>query len=100
MLNTKEAALKALALDNSLAEAYISMGYILRTYDWNWSAAEEAYKKGIALNSNYATGHDYYALLLTSEGTLVYINVEPLFKPLHDDTRFKNLVISMGLRPN
>ena len=68
MLNAKEAALKAIALDNALAEAYVSMGYILRTYDWNWSAAEESYKKAIALNSNYATGHDYYALLLTCLG--------------------------------
>ena len=68
MLNAKEAAWKALTLDNSLAEAHTSMGYILRTYDWNWSAAEEAYKKGIELNSNYATGHDYYALLLTGLG--------------------------------
>jgi adenylate cyclase len=68
MLKAKEAALKALALDNSLAEAYISLGYILRTYDWNWIAAEEAYKKGIELNPNYATGHDYYALLLAGLG--------------------------------
>ncbi len=68
MLNAKAAVLKAIALDNTLAEAYISMGYILRTYDWDWNAAEASFKKGIALNGNLAAGHDSYAGLLVCLG--------------------------------
>jgi TolB-like protein/DNA-binding winged helix-turn-helix (wHTH) protein len=57
----KVAAIKALALDDNLAEAHISLAFILDLYDWDWESAEKEYKRAIALNSGYATAHHWYA---------------------------------------
>jgi TolB-like protein/DNA-binding winged helix-turn-helix (wHTH) protein len=57
----KAAAAKALALNNSLAEAHTSLAFVLDLYDWDWYSAEGEYKRAIALNSGYATAHQWYA---------------------------------------
>jgi len=57
----KVAAIKALALDDNLAEAHTSLAFILDLYDWDWESAEKEYKRAIALNSGYATAHHWYA---------------------------------------
>ena len=62
MPKAKESAIKALALDNTLAEAHTSLAHILMNYDWNWSAAEKEFKRSIELNPNYATAHEWYAI--------------------------------------
>ncbi len=64
----KEAAEKALELDGTLAEAHTSLGFILSTYEWKWSEAEQSYLKAISLNPNYATAHQWYGLCLTLLG--------------------------------
>ncbi len=64
----KEAATKAIQIDNSLSEAHTSLAYIKLYYDWDWAAAESEYKQAIALNPNYATPHHGYAYLLISSG--------------------------------
>ncbi|HEY7160031.1 MAG TPA: tetratricopeptide repeat protein, partial [Acidobacteriota bacterium] len=58
----KAAALKALEIDESLAEAHITMAHVAVNFDWDWKAAEKEFKRGIALNPNYATGHQWYAI--------------------------------------
>jgi TolB-like protein/DNA-binding winged helix-turn-helix (wHTH) protein/Tfp pilus assembly protein PilF len=68
MSQARTAASKALQLDDSLAEAHASMGNILHNYDWNWSAAEQEYKRAIELNPNYAMAHHLYAHLLIETG--------------------------------
>jgi len=69
MPKAKESAIKALALDNTLAEAHASLAHILMNYDWNWSAAEKEFKRSIELTPNYATGHQWYAIhYLTATG--------------------------------
>jgi TolB-like protein len=50
----KAAALKALELDDSLAEAHTSLAQISANYDWNWGKAEDEYKRAIELNPNYS----------------------------------------------
>jgi len=60
------AAEKALSLDDSLAEPHTSFAYVCFYYDWNWPAAEAEFKKAIALNSNYATAHEWYSIYLTA----------------------------------
>jgi len=60
----KAAAMKALEIDNSLAEAHTSLAYAMWNYDWDWSGAERENKRSIELNPNYATGHHWYGLLL------------------------------------
>jgi serine/threonine protein kinase/cytochrome c-type biogenesis protein CcmH/NrfG len=60
----KVLALKALSIDESLAEAYAFIGDAEFTADWNWKAAEENFKRAIELDPNYVTGHAYYAFFL------------------------------------
>ncbi len=62
MPKARESALKAVALDNTAAEPHASLGNILVNYDWNWSAAEKAFKRSIELKPDYATAHEWYAI--------------------------------------
>ncbi|HXF41810.1 MAG TPA: FlgO family outer membrane protein [Blastocatellia bacterium] len=66
----KHAALKAIEIDGDLAEAHASLGFILRSSDWDWIASEQALKRAIELNPNYPTAHHYYALLLATLGRM------------------------------
>ena len=61
------AALKALELDPTLAEAHSALGSV-RLYSWDWTAAEEECKRAIELNPNYANAHNAYAHYLISRG--------------------------------
>ncbi|TLZ60840.1 MAG: tetratricopeptide repeat protein [Gammaproteobacteria bacterium] len=66
----KEAAMKALELDPSLAEAHTSLAIVKQSYDWDWSGAEREFKEAIALNPNYATAHHWYSHYLVAMGRL------------------------------
>jgi eukaryotic-like serine/threonine-protein kinase len=61
MPKAKEAALKALALDDNLAEAHASLGQIAAYYDYDFPTAEREYRRAIELNPNYATAHQWLA---------------------------------------
>ncbi len=63
----KAAAAKALAIDDTLAEAHASLANT-RYYDWSWVQAERELKRAIELNPNYATAHHWYGLYLTEMG--------------------------------
>ena len=60
----KAAALKAIEIDEMLAEAYSSLGWINYLYDWDWTAAEKAFKRALEIDRNYAIGHFWHALYL------------------------------------
>jgi serine/threonine protein kinase/Tfp pilus assembly protein PilF len=64
----KSAALEALILDDTLAEAYASLGYISTIYEWEWKRAERNFKQAIELNPNYATAHHWYSVFLFAVG--------------------------------
>jgi serine/threonine protein kinase len=64
----REAALKALSLDDGLAEAHASLGLILHWGDYDVAGAEREFKRAIELNPNYASAHQWYGSLLTSLG--------------------------------
>ena len=68
LANAKTAALRALALDSTLAEAHTSLAVMLLEYDHDRDAAEDEYRKAIALNPGYATAHHWYALFLIAGG--------------------------------
>lgn len=68
MPKAKAAALKALELDDSLAEAHTSLAQVIANYEWNWDKAESEYRKAIELNPSYSTGHHYYATFLMAMG--------------------------------
>jgi TolB-like protein/DNA-binding winged helix-turn-helix (wHTH) protein/Tfp pilus assembly protein PilF len=57
----RAAALKALELDEQLAEAHVSLALIAQNYDWDWQTSEKEYRRAIALDPNYATAHHWYA---------------------------------------
>jgi eukaryotic-like serine/threonine-protein kinase len=61
----KEAALKALEIDDTLAEAHTSLAYVKTQYDWDWSGAEKEFQRAIGLNPAYATAHQWYGQTLT-----------------------------------
>lgn len=64
----KAAALKALELDDTLAEARTSLAFIKLHYDWDWPAAEEEFKRAIEMNPNYANAHHWYSHYLMAMG--------------------------------
>ncbi len=57
----RAAALRALELDSSLAEAHAALALVVQNYDWNWQLAEREFRRAIALNPSYATAHHWYA---------------------------------------
>jgi TolB-like protein/DNA-binding winged helix-turn-helix (wHTH) protein/Flp pilus assembly protein TadD len=66
--SARAAALKALELDDGLAEAHTSLGLIAQIYDWDWRTAETQYRRAIELDPNYAAAHHWYAELLAYRG--------------------------------
>jgi tetratricopeptide (TPR) repeat protein len=66
MPKAKEAALKALALDDKIAEAHASLGQIVAYYDYDYATAEKEYRRALELNPNYAVVHQRLAELLSA----------------------------------
>ena len=64
----KEAVNRALAIDDTLAEAHATLGHIKFQYDRDWTDAEKEFKRAIELNPNYAGAHHWYALCLVWMG--------------------------------
>jgi tetratricopeptide (TPR) repeat protein len=68
MPKAKAAAEKALQLDDTLAEAHASLGYVEWQYEFDWAGAESEYRRAIELNPNYAEAHHQYGNLLSLRG--------------------------------
>jgi TolB-like protein/DNA-binding winged helix-turn-helix (wHTH) protein/Tfp pilus assembly protein PilF len=68
MPKARAAALRALQIDDSLAEAHTSLALITENYDWDWQTAEREFRRAIELNPNYATAHHWYAEYLSFQG--------------------------------
>jgi tetratricopeptide (TPR) repeat protein len=63
----KAASIKALELDDTLAEAHVALGYAA-FFDWDWPGAEREFKRAIELNPNSGLSHDRYAIYLETRG--------------------------------
>jgi len=59
MPQAKAAALRALAIDDSLAEAHTALGFYLSNYEWDRDSSEKEYRRAIELKPNYATAHHW-----------------------------------------
>ncbi|HEV2063127.1 MAG TPA: protein kinase [Thermoanaerobaculia bacterium] len=66
MAKAKAAAEKALQLDESLAEAHASLGFVKFRFDWDFRAAEREFQRAVELNPGYSVAHHWYALYLTA----------------------------------
>ncbi|PYT06301.1 MAG: hypothetical protein DMF60_09670, partial [Acidobacteria bacterium] len=87
------AALKALQLDETLAEAHTSLALVNMNYDWDWPEAEKHCKRAIELKPGYAWAHDWYGIYLGWTGHLDEAKAElkqaqdldPLSLPINTD---------------
>jgi serine/threonine protein kinase/tetratricopeptide (TPR) repeat protein len=68
MPKAKAAAMKAIEIDDALAEPWASLGAVRWWFEWDWEGAEEAYRRAIELNPNYATAHDGFGMFLAARG--------------------------------
>jgi TolB-like protein/DNA-binding winged helix-turn-helix (wHTH) protein/Tfp pilus assembly protein PilF len=68
MGKAKASALRALQLDDSLAEAHTSLAFVLMQYEWDWQGSEREFRRALELNPNYATAHQWYGLWLMARG--------------------------------
>ena len=75
----KEAVMKALRIDATLAEAHAALGYIKFRIDWDWKGAEKELKRAIELKPGYATAHEWYALFLA-----VHARLDEALKEMQD----------------
>jgi DNA-binding winged helix-turn-helix (wHTH) protein/TolB-like protein/tetratricopeptide (TPR) repeat protein len=64
------AARKAIALAPSLGDPRVALGYKLYNYDYDWAGAEDAFRRGIALNSNVARAHLALGQILLMKGSV------------------------------
>jgi tetratricopeptide (TPR) repeat protein len=69
MPRAKAAALRAIELDDSLAESHVALGTYYSLFAWNQPAAEKEFRRAIELNPNYATAHQQFGIeCLTASG--------------------------------
>jgi DNA-binding winged helix-turn-helix (wHTH) protein/TolB-like protein len=67
----RAAALKALEIDDSLAEAYASLAHVKTNYEWDWAEAERLWRRAMAIQPEYATAHQWFGMhYLTPMGRL------------------------------
>ena len=68
MERAKAEARRALELDETLAEAHTSLGWVTFIYDWDWKGAEREFRRAIELNPRYATARQWHSWLLLAMG--------------------------------
>ncbi len=66
MPKAKAAAVKALEIDNTLAEAQTTVAHVKAFFDWDFTGADKEFNRAIELNPNYPFSHHWYALYLSA----------------------------------
>jgi Tfp pilus assembly protein PilF len=92
----KTSANQALELDESLAEAHTSLGFLNYVFDWDWTNAEGHFRRAIELNPNYATAHHWYGLFLSTQGR-ANEGISELQRALQVDPRSPIINTDLGL---
>ncbi len=90
MPKAKAAALRAIELDSTLADAYAQLGYVQLLYDYDWASAEQSLRRALELNPNSARAHQVYGAWLATLGrfdeavreTRRGYQLDPLSRPL------------------
>jgi tetratricopeptide (TPR) repeat protein len=89
----KEAALKALEIDDTLVEAHVSLARVKMWDDWDWSGAERESRRAIDLNPGYAFAHETLGFVLYRMGRFEEaiaehkrsVELDPLSVPFNRD---------------
>jgi tetratricopeptide (TPR) repeat protein len=84
MPRAKAAALDAVRLEDSLADAHVALGVVKMQYDWDWAGAEREFKRAIALDPAEGAAHRLYGWLLIALGRFEEAQRE-IRRPLDDD---------------
>ncbi len=64
----RASAVQALEIDDTLAEARTSLGWVKWVYDWDWPSSEREFRRAIELSPSYATAYDLYGVCLAQTG--------------------------------
>ncbi|HLN02661.1 MAG TPA: winged helix-turn-helix domain-containing protein [Bryobacteraceae bacterium] len=96
MPKAKEAARRAIAIDEGLAEAHASLAGVFKNYDWDWAGAEREYAKALELNPKYANGHRMFASYLAALGrteqslreSRLALELDPFSLPIHVEVAY------------
>ncbi|MFC1542131.1 hypothetical protein ACFL50_06765 [Candidatus Latescibacterota bacterium] len=91
----KTAALEALELDQSLAEAHVSLGCIYAVYEHNWQKSQEHFRYALQLNPNLPMTHYWYAIWYLLPHKLYDYSLTEIKKALNLDPL--SLVINTGI---
>ena len=89
----KEAALKALELDETIGDAHSALGFVLTQYEWDWTGAEAAFKRAIELAPHSIDALQSYSVYLMNLGPIDEavdlikreMELDPLFAKAHQD---------------
>ncbi len=68
MAKARTAAVKALEIDDTLADAHASLAFVKFRFDWDWLVAEREFKRALELNPGHASARHWYALYLATMG--------------------------------
>ena len=68
MPRARQAAEHALKIDDSLSDAHTALGTVRFLYDWNWTGAEEEFKRATSLNAASGDAHAWYGTFLAQMG--------------------------------
>lgn len=68
LANARSAAVRALEIDDDLAEAHTSLAYVRMYFEWDWPGAEKEFKRAMELKPNYTTALQWYAYALACIG--------------------------------
>jgi tetratricopeptide (TPR) repeat protein len=85
MPKARAAALKALKLNEALAEAHTSLGLIAENYNYDWRTTEEEFRRAIQLNPHYPTARQWYAECLAWQGRFDEAVTESERAPVRSD---------------
>ena len=66
----RAAAIRALEIDEDLAEGHTSLAYVALHYDWDWTSAEQGFKRALELNPSYVHAHHWYSHLCVVTGRI------------------------------
>lgn len=68
MPRAESAALRAIELDATVAEAHASLALVRMFYERDWPGAEKEFRRALRLNPSYAAAHDWFAIYLMATG--------------------------------